>query len=208
MLQFKGFLGHAGHSYQCRSKEAIEAVHQESKEKILMLKDRYQKQYPELILSYGDTPSCSVTEDFAGIDEIRPGNFTFYDLTQNIIGSNELNEIAVAMACPVVAKHPDRNEIVVYGGGVHLSKDRVEDPEDGVIFGRVAEQKGASWGACIPKMHLKSLSQEHGIVSVPKEKMQDYAIGDLLWVLPVHSCMAADLMKEFHTTDGAILSAM
>ena len=208
MLQFKGFLGHAGHSYQCRSKEAVEAVHQTSKEKFLILKSHYQEQYPELTLSYGDTPSCSVTEDFTGIDEIRPGNFIFYDLTQNIIGSNELDEIAVAMACPVVAKHPDRNEIVIYGGGVHLSKDRVEDPETGVIFGRIAEKKGSGWGACIPNMHLKSLSQEHGIVSVPKETMRDYAIGDLLWVLPVHSCMAADLMKEFHTPDGAILSAM
>ena len=208
MLQFKGFLGHAGHSYQCRSKEAIEAVHQTSKEKFLILKSHYQEQYPELTLSYGDTPSCSVSEDFTGIDEIRPGNFIFYDLTQNIIGSNELDEIAVAMACPVVAKHPDRNEIVIYGGGVHLSKDRVEDPETGVIFGRIAEKKGSGWGACIPNMHLKSLSQEHGIVSVPKETMRDYAIGDLLWVLPVHSCMAADLMKEFHTPDGAILSAM
>ena len=167
MLQFKGFLGHAGHSYQCRSKEAIEAVHQTSKEKFLILKSHYQEQYPELTLSYGDTPSCSVTEDFTGIDEIRPGNFIFYDLTQNIIGSNELDEIAVAMACPVVAKHPDRNEIVIYGGGVHLSKDRVEDPETGVIFGRIAEKKGSGWGACIPNMHLKSLSQEHGIVSVP-----------------------------------------
>jgi D-serine deaminase-like pyridoxal phosphate-dependent protein len=208
MLQFKGFLGHAGHSYQCRSKEAIETVHQTSKEKFLILKSHYQEQYPELTLSYGDTPSCSVTEDFTGIDEIRPGNFIFYDLTQNIIGSNELDEIAVAMACPVVAKHPDRNEIVIYGGGVHLSKDRVEDPETGVIFGRIAEKKGSGWGACIPNMHLKSLSQEHGIVSVPKETMRDYAIGDLLWVLPVHSCMAADLMKEFHTPEGAILSAM
>ena len=208
LLQFKGFLGHAGHSYQCRSKKSIEAVHQASKEQFLLLKDRYQKQYPELILSYGDTPSCSVSEDFAGIDEIRPGNFIFYDITQNIIGSNELDEVAVAMACPVVAIHPDRNEIVVYGGGVHLSKDQIEDPEVGIIFGRVVEQKGSGWGGCIPKMHLKSLSQEHGIVSVPKEKMQDFAIGDLLWVLPVHSCMAADLMKEFHTTDGAILSAM
>ena len=208
MLKFKGFLGHAGHSYQCRSKEAIETVHQTSKEKFLILKSHYQEQYPELTLSYGDTPSCSVSEDFTGIDEIRPGNFIFYDLTQNIIGSNELDEIAVAMACPVVAKHPDRNEIVIYGGGVHLSKDRVEDPETGIIFGRIAEKKGSGWGACIPNMHLKSLSQEHGIVSVPKETMRDYAIGDLLWVLPVHSCMAADLMKEFHTPDGAILSAM
>lgn len=208
LLQFKGFLGHAGHSYQCRTKESIEAVHQASKEQFLRLKDRYQQQYPELILSYGDTPSCSVTEDFAGIDEIRPGNFVFYDVTQNIIGSNELDEVAVAMACPVVAIHPNRNEIVVYGGGIHLSKDRIEDPEVGVIFGRVVEQKGRSWGGCIPKMYLKSLSQEHGIVSVPPEQMQRYAIGDLLWVLPVHSCMAADLMKEFHTPDGDVLSTM
>lgn len=207
-LHFKGFLGHAGHSYQCRSKEAIEEIHQNSKQKILLLKEQYQKQYPDLVLSLGDTPSCSVSEDFKGIDEIRPGNFVFYDLTQNIIGSNALEEIAVAMACPIVAKHSDRNEIVIYGGGVHLSKDRVEDPEVGLLFGRIAEQNGKGWGSSVPKMFLKSLSQEHGIVSVPKEKMQEYAIGDFLWVLPVHSCMTADLMKQFHLPDGTVFSAM
>ncbi len=207
-LEFKGFLAHAGHSYKCRSKEAIEVVHQKSKKQLLLLKKRFKNQYPHLIISLGDTPCCSVSEDFSGIDEIRPGNFVFYDLTQNIIGSNDLNEIAVAMACPIVAKHADRNEIVIYGGGIHFSKDRIDDPEDGIIFGRVVEKKGASWGACVPKMFLKSLSQEHGVVSVPKATINDYNIGDLLWILPVHSCMAADLMKEFHTVDGEVFSMM
>jgi D-serine deaminase-like pyridoxal phosphate-dependent protein len=207
-LTFKGFLAHAGHSYKCRSKEAIEAVHQKSKEQLLLLKNQFKDQYPNLIISLGDTPGCSVSENFSGIDEIRPGNFVFYDLTQNIIGSNDLNEIAVAMACPIVAKHLNRNEIVIYGGGIHFSKDRIEDPENGVVFGRIVEKKGESWGRCVPKMFLKSLSQEHGIVSVPKAIIDDYKIGDLLWILPVHSCMAADLMKELHTADGEVFSMM
>ena len=207
-LEFKGFLGHAGHSYKCRSREAVESVHQKSKEQILLLKERYKKQYPNLIISLGDTPGCSVSEDFYGVDEIRPGNFVFYDLTQNIIGSNSLDEIAVAMACPIVAKHKTRNEIIIYGGGIHFSKDRIEDPEDGIIFGRVVEKKNKTWGPYIPKMFVKSLSQEHGIVSVPEAIFDGYKIGDLLWVLPIHSCMAADLMKKFHTADEEVISMM
>tara|TARA_B100000767_G_scaffold263225_1_gene276751 strand:- start:9603 stop:10688 length:1086 start_codon:yes stop_codon:yes gene_type:complete len=208
LLKFKGFLGHAGHSYQCRSKEEVEKVHQKSKKKIIQLKAKHQKQYPNLIISIGDTPSCSVSEDFDEIDEIRPGNFVFYDITQNIIGSNELSEVAVAMCCPIVAKHPKRNELVIYGGGVHFSKDRIKDPKDGIIFGRVAYKKSGIWGSCVPRGIVKSLSQEHGIVSIPKEEMKEYEIGDLLWVLPVHSCMAADLMKEFYTPEGNIISMM
>ncbi|MDB4773300.1 alanine racemase [Flavobacteriaceae bacterium] len=207
-ITFKGFLGHAGHAYNCRSKEAIEAVHQKSIDKIIALKKQYKPQHPDLIISIGDTPTCSVSENFNDIDEIRPGNFVYYDLTQNIIGSNEINEIAVAMACPIVSKHEDRNEIVIYGGGIHFSKDRVEDPNDGVIFGRIAESKGTLWGDPIDKMFLKSLSQEHGIVSVPKEKMKSFEIGSLLWVLPVHSCMTADLMKKIHTPNGGVINMM
>lgn len=112
------------------------------------------------------------------------------------------------MACPIVAKHPKRNELVIYGGGVHFSKDRLEDPKDGVIFGRVAEKNNLVWGSCLPDAFLKSLSQEHGIVSVPAEKMNAYKIGDFLWVLPVHSCMAADLMNELYTPKGGVISMM
>jgi len=33
------------------------------------------------------------------VDEIRPGNFVFYDLMQYRIGSCSVGQIAVAMAC-------------------------------------------------------------------------------------------------------------
>ncbi|RME01935.1 MAG: alanine racemase, partial [Bacteroidetes bacterium] len=88
LLTFKGFLAHAGHSYAARSSEEILKVHRESTAILLMLKSKYQSRFPSLEVSTGDTPTCSVADDgWEGIDEIRPGNFVFYDLMQVAIGS-------------------------------------------------------------------------------------------------------------------------
>ncbi len=202
-LQFKGFLAHAGHSYQCRSRKEIQKVFNETTLIMTKLKAQYVDDYPDLLISVGDTPGCSVVDDFSGIDEIRPGNFVFYDLMQVQIGSTDFDHIAVAMACPVVAIHESRNEMVVYGGGVHFAKDRLEDEELGVIYGRVVEPQNAGWGKVIPGMYIRSLSQEHGVVVAPEGEISKYNIGDLLIVLLVHSCMSADLMRRYCTTDGA-----
>ena len=207
LMSFVGFLGHAGHTYKCRTHEAIKEIHAQSLKVMSTLKESYSNQYPELIISLGDTPSCSVAEDFSGVDEIRPGNFVFYDLTQHQIGSNTLSQIAVALACPIVAIHKNRSEIVVYGGGAHLSKDRMEDVE-GLIYGRVAQKNDQSWGPLIPHTYVKGLSQEHGIISVPETVIDRYQIGDCLMVVPVHSCMTANLMKSYTTLSGKIISRL
>ncbi len=207
LLDFIGFLGHAGHTYKCRSHEAIKEEHSKSLHIMAKLKDAYATRYPNLIISLGDTPSCSVADDFSGVDEIRPGNFVFYDLTQNLIGSNSIAQIAVALACPIVAIHKERSEIVVYGGGVHFSKDRIDDKE-GLVFGRVVEKGNNTWGGLIPNTYVKNLSQEHGTISVPKDDMDNYKIGDYLMVLPVHSCMAGNTMKSYTTFEGEIISRL
>ena len=205
---FSGFLGHAGHSYKARTKEAIVNIHYESIELLQPLKNKYKVLYPNLILSVGDTPTCSVMEDFSKVDEIRPGNFVFYDLTQAQIGSNLESQIAVVMACPIVALHSERNELVVYGGGVHFAKDRLEGTLQGTIFGKMVDvtEKGIS------KVHLdvfiNSLSQEHGIVTMSKEKMVNYQLGDILYFLPVHSCMTAHAMKQYITLNGKTISRL
>jgi D-serine deaminase-like pyridoxal phosphate-dependent protein len=201
-LRFKGFLAHAGHTYGCRSAAAILAIHEQSRITMVTLKERYQSSFPELMISLGDTPGCSVAEDFAGIDEIRPGNFVFYDLTQARIGSNTTDQIAVAMACPVVARHPERNELVIYGGGVHFSKDRMDGEPEGTVFGRVVRKEEKGWGELVSGMYLRSLSQEHGVVKGPRAEIEQYQVGDLLLVLPVHSCMAANAMKRYLTLGG------
>lgn len=206
-LHFIGFLGHAGQTYKCRSKAEILEVHNNAKATIVTVKSKYKAQYPELIASYGDTPSCSVAENFEGLDELRPGNFVFYDVMQVQIGDCTYNDIAVAMACPIVSIHKDRNELVIYGGGIHFSKDRIED-QGKTIFGIVAQKDTNGWNAHIPNMYLRGLSQEHGVVSVPETLINNYTIGDIIYVLPVHSCMTADLMKCYKTLDGNDISMM
>ncbi len=205
-LYFKGYLGHAGQTYACKGKSEVVDEHQKSKSKLIRLKDIYKTRYPDLILSYGDTPSCSLADDFAGIDEMRPGNFAFYDLVQYQIGACAVHQIAVAMACPIVAIHKNRNEIVVYGGGIHFSKDRMTDENDDVIYGKVAKQEGNGWSDLVPKMIVRGLSQEHGIVKVPDSEIDNYKIGDALIILPIHSCMTANLMKHYLTLDSREIS--
>lgn len=207
-LSFAGFLTHAGHSYSARGTAQIAAIHQDSMTKAVALKTKYLAKYPDLILSVGDTPCCSRMEDFSGADEMRPGNFVFYDLMQHQIGSNRIEDIAVAMVCPIVANHPHRNEVLIYGGGVHFSKDRIVDSTGRTIFGQVVDSTEEGWGAILEGAYLKKLSQEHGTVHVPDAYLERFKIGGTIKILPIHSCMAANLMKAYLTTTGTKISRL
>ncbi|MCK6616247.1 MAG: alanine racemase [Cyclobacteriaceae bacterium] len=203
-FSFRGFITHAGHSYKARSRNEIEKIHRSSLEIMRSVKEYYQSKYPDVLISVGDTPSCSVLEDFTGVDEVRPGNFVFYDVTQSIIGSCLLDEVAVCMACPVVSTHRQRNEVVIYGGSVHFSKDSVT--ENGrVLFGKVVRLSEDGWLVEPTTLFVKSLSQEHGIIGGSAEEIKSIEEGDVLGILPVHSCLTADCMGEYLTTQGEVV---
>jgi len=192
LLKFAGFLGHAGHSYLCENKNQIRGVLEESR----IIYERLRKHFgKKLIYSFGDTPTCSVSSDFTRFDEIRPGNFVFYDLMMAGTGACSVEDISVTMACPVVAKHPDRNEVVIYGGAVHFSKDSIRENEQ-VIYGKVAQNKEEGWGDLEPDVVLDRISQEHGILKAPSEWIENIRIGDVVKILPVHSCLTVDLMRH------------
>lgn len=144
LIEFKGFLTHAGHSYKATNEQEILAVHQESLDIFKKLKQIYQHKYPNLLVSIGDTPTCSVANSFEGIDEIRPGNFVFYDNMQYNISSCKLEDIAIVMVCPIVEKHVSREEMLIYGGAVHFSKDAIES--NGVKhFGLIVRLTDSGW---------------------------------------------------------------
>jgi D-serine deaminase-like pyridoxal phosphate-dependent protein len=207
-LIFMGFLCHAGHTYQARSKDDILTIHQKSMQELLALKTFLKSDFPLLQLSYGDTPSCSVIEDFSDVDEIRPGNFVFYDEMQHQIGSCSRPDIAVVMACPVVAKHVNRGEIIIHGGAVHLSKDQLVYQQGKACYGIVVPMDGMNWNTDEPMGYVSKLSQEHGILAIDAPYLEHLKIGDVVGVLPVHSCLTANLMKSFITTEGAPISTM
>lgn len=207
-VRFKGFLAHAGHSYQASSREEILAIHEDTRSKMVKLKSYFNDLYPNLIVSIGDTPSMSLAENFQGVDEIRPGNFIYYDLAQKGIGSCQWEDIAVVVACPIVAKHKERGEIIIYGGAVHFSKDSLKDSHGHNYFGRVVTMGVEGWGQPLPDCYVKSLSQEHGIVKISPTFWENFQVGDLMYIVPVHSCLTVDVIPAMITFEGQEIDTM
>jgi D-serine deaminase-like pyridoxal phosphate-dependent protein len=208
LLEFKGLLSHAGHTYKCRSKAAVEKIYFEEVGVLLDLKSKYNGMYPDLVLSVGDTPSASLVDDFSEVDELRAGNLVFYDLTQATIGSCDLDQIAIVIACPVVATYPDRGEVIIYGGGVHFSKDYMTTESGTISYGAVVLLNDIGWALPPTEMFVKALSQEHGTVHANAESMRNIKPGDVLGVLPVHSCLMADAMGSYMTLNGEPISRL
>lgn len=202
LLKFKGFLTHSGHTYQADSPETIRDIYKDTVQKLLYLKDLYKESWPDLVISLGDTPSSSLVEDLGEIDEIRPGNFVFYDLMQYSLGACKMEDIAVAMACPIVGRNLQRNEIIIYGGAVHFSKEFLFRGNGERIYGYMVlfEEKG--WSRPVGGSFLAKLTQEHGIIHTSKEIINELRIGDIIGILPVHSCLTANMLKGYLTLDG------
>jgi D-serine deaminase-like pyridoxal phosphate-dependent protein len=202
-LNFRGLLTHAGHTYHPAG-ESIMALYRRAVDGMLRAQAALRREgFSRVELSYGDTPSCTLVEDFSGLDEIRPGNFIFYDLTQHSLGVCPEDAIAVALACPVVAKHAEGDlfRLVLYGGAVHLSKETLE-AAGGRSYGGLAPLRAEGWGSLLPGARLYALSQEHGLAVVSPQQFAEIQVGDLLAVVPVHSCLAVDLHHHYLTLDG------
>ena len=191
-LKFKGFLTHSGQTYSAKSIEEILLIHQQTATLLHQLKQQFLGLHPGIITSTGDTPSCSLASDFSGIDEIRPGNFVYYDLMQFQLGSCCFEQIAAAVACPVVSVYPERNEALIYGGAVHLSKESLE-VNGTTVYGLAVPIKDGKWSIPNGEDYLLRLSQEHGILKTHSPWAKSLKPGDSIAVIPVHSCLAADM---------------
>jgi D-serine deaminase-like pyridoxal phosphate-dependent protein len=202
-LDFSGFYCHAGHSYKARTRTEQDEIHRIATSDLAALKKHFDAYNPSIL--YGDTPNCSIQTDFEGIDEITPGNFIFYDLTQVSIGSCEESDIAVAMACPVTAKYPETHEVLVHGGAVHFSKE-VLIVNGKPVFGKLIDFSPSGWLPAKSGSYITSVSQEHGIVKPINEIFELTRIGDIMAFHPVHSCLTANLMKQYTTLDGDLIS--
>lgn len=205
-LNINGLVTHAGHTYSAKTAEEAVQIHNQSIKYMNDLRQFINK--PHLLISVGDTPGCSQIPEFSAIDEIRPGNFIFFDAEQLEIGSCKPEQISVALFCPIVASHPERNEVVIYGGAVHLSKEMYIH-SDQPCYGLVASlDSNKGWGELLQGCTVTRLSQEHGVLSIPKTMMDLFHPGDLIPIIPVHSCLTAHLMRRYLCLDGHMIDMM
>jgi D-serine deaminase-like pyridoxal phosphate-dependent protein len=204
-LLFSGFYCHTGHSYKTADPVRQGAIHEKARSDLFRLKEQYGI-YEPLVL-FGDTPNCSTREDFTGMDELTPGNFVFYDLTQSSLGACAEEDIAVAMRCPVVSKYPGQGRLLIHGGAVHFSKESLQ-VNGTAVFGRLVDHTAKTWAASPRKQYIHSISQEHGILEKCDAWMDEIRPGDKLTFLPVHSCLTANLMRAYKTTEGQLITTM
>lgn len=205
-----GLLTHSGDSYHAASGKEILDIWNRTRERLEDIV--HQLEMPQLIISVGDTPGCRSVNDLSGVQEIRPGNFIFFDLMQWSQGVCETHELATAAVCPVVGLYPKRGHIVVHGGAVHLSRECLTDDRGTMVFGYLGTMTSNSDGSTsqqvLKHFPMTSLSQEHGVIEITDNNLgifENLELGDLVLIWPVHSCLTCDLSREYKTISSSIL---
>jgi D-serine deaminase-like pyridoxal phosphate-dependent protein len=198
-IDFRGVLTHAGQSYGAKGRAEAAAFARDEVAVARNFADRLDDEgvaVPEV--SIGSTPTMTAADALDGIDEIRPGNYLFFDAFQSAIGSCGLSDVAFSVLATVVSAFPEQHRAVVDAGALALSKDPGPthvDPDCG--FGRIVAVEDQH---PLPGLRLGSLSQEHGVVEGPG--VAALRPGVRLRILPNHSCLAAACFDRYHVIRG------
>ncbi len=199
-LNFAGILTHAGHSYDVKTVEEIKAIARHERDVMVEHAARLRSMDIEVpTVSIGSTPTINHIDHLDGIDEVRPGNYIFFDNYQATLGSCSFDDTALTVLAAVVHRDTSRRKIVIDAGGIAMSKDRGPvhlDPACG--YGRVLDLDGNQ-----TSLSLDSLSQEHGVMhSADDAEFNRFKIGDRVRILANHSCMTAAQHSHYNVIEN------
>lgn len=199
-LRFAGLLAHAGHSYKARGAAQLLAVARSERDVMVAAAARLAAQGIGVpAVSIGSTPTATHVDHLEGVQEVRTGNYAFFDLMQVMIGSCVQDDCALSVLAAVVHRDRARGKVIVDAGAIALSKDTGIADRDGVThFGHVSDLDGADLG-----LRVTSLSQEHGVIEVQDGALLDrLAVGTRVRVLANHSCLTAAQHAEYQVCEG------
>lgn len=195
-IRFQGLYCHDGDSYTCRGASEIKTAGEKSTERLLQLADKLRTGgicVP--IVGLGSTPTSShPTEAMRKLTELHPGNYIFYDVAQSVIGSCNIDEIAVKVATRVIGHYPHRNQLLVDAGFAAMSHDG-----KGVLPNR---------STCVvqdhPELSLVNMNQEVGFIEAVNGTMNyaELPLGSILFLLPYHSCATAMMHSHYLVCSG------
>jgi D-serine deaminase-like pyridoxal phosphate-dependent protein len=195
-IHFQGVLTHAGHSYHAKSPGEI--LHVAAAETDAVTRFRALLGDDAIMRSIGSTPTASVVERFNDCDEVRPGNYVFYDAFQSTIGSCSAADVAVSVLATVIGCYPERRTLLVDAGALALSKDSGPDHVDPQFgYGIVCDTDLRP----LP-LRVIALSQEHGKIEGEGSVIARHPVGTLLRIVPNHSCLTAAMFERYYAVEG------
>ncbi len=199
-LSFAGLIAHAGHAYRCQGAEAVREAARAERLLLGEIRNGLGKagiDVPEI--SVGSTPTLLAHDGFDGIDEVRPGNYVFLDLTQVGIGVAEIDDIALGVLATVVSRN-DRHAITDAGSKV-LSSDKGPHGSQSVAgHGQAFAIDFQTGRIDRAPMTVTQLSEEHGFLA---HEGRDLSPGSRVVILPNHACVVANLARRMALIDAA-----
>jgi len=199
-LRFAGILTHAGHSYNCQTKPELLALAKHERDLMAEFGEALRKKVGRVpIVSIGSTPTITSVDHLDGINEVRPGNYIFFDAFQATLGSCSFDDCALTVLASVVHRDRERRKVIIDAGAIALSKDRGPvglNPACG--YGQVLDFEGKDLNLTISEM-----SQEHGVIIAKDEHTLDrLRVGSRVRVLANHSCLTAAQHSHYNVLEG------
>lgn len=195
-LRFRGLLSHAGHGYGAVSVSQLEAI---AVEEARLLHDVAAKAGVACDeFSVGATPTARFSIKQDGLTEIRPGNYAYFDRTQVAHEAARWEDCALTVLARVVSR-PARERVILDSGSKTLTNDGargfVNTPGYGAIMRdvHVADPD--------PSLLVERLSEEHANVRVVEGETA-LKTGDLVRIVPNHSCVVSNLVDAVWLVDG------
>ena len=193
-LALRGVYTHEGHDYAARDAADLAVIADAAQRQMLEAAQAIRDATGAACeVSMGSTPSLYGRAFHPGIDELRPGTAVFNDGSHaNFLGHTDW---CAATVLATVVNRPAPDRVVVDAGAKALTSDRrgpsiLENSGFGMVVGR-------------PDATIVSLSDEHGVLSVPDAG--SYMIGEALRIIPNHICPCVNLYDHaFVARDGVV----
>lgn len=199
-MEVRGILAHGGHTYGCRTPDAIADIAEAERAGAVRAAERLRAAgYPCPVVSVGSTPGALFARSLDGVTEMRPGVYMFMDLFQSGVGCCGLDAIAVTVMATVTNLRPDQGTAHIDAGALALSKDRSTLSQDRDCgFGLLTD----AFGRPLPSLVVEAVHQEHGRLAGAGLDPAVLPIGSRVHVLPNHVCMTAAMYDRYAVVNG------
>jgi D-serine deaminase-like pyridoxal phosphate-dependent protein len=177
--RFRGLITHGGHVYTATNQNDRQLAADQETDGISTTADMLRGVGIEVReLSVGSTPTAGLALH-GGITEMRPGTYIYGDANQVTLGSQALEDCALAVVATVVST-PAVDRAVVDAGSKAFSADL-----------RVAGLNGYGMVLKRDDLTVARVSEEHAVLKASGPT--GLSIGDRVAIIPAHACTTVNL---------------